>query len=89
MTARATVASDAFRGRAVDERAQPIPIAAWFSHCYDGDAELVEHTIALEAPRATLSLLWIPELAARGLSLDGESTEESAADAEPWFLRQR
>ncbi|MCE9575020.1 MAG: ImmA/IrrE family metallo-endopeptidase [Deltaproteobacteria bacterium] len=69
----ASVAADYFRAGMLDERAQAIPVGAWFPEDRAGDAELVEHSLVLADPPAVLSLLWIPEAAAARLRFDETS----------------
>src|SRR5262249_13945024 len=67
-----TVASDYARRGAVDDRAQPIPIDAWFDR--GGDLDLIEHSTAIEALGGVLTLLWIPDDVAARAGLSDERT---------------
>ena len=64
---RNSVAHDYFRTGTLDERAQPVPAAAWIDH--SGDAEIIEHSAALPDLRAVVSLLWVPESVAPRLRM--------------------
>ncbi len=86
---RGTVAADYFRGRALDERAQPIAIGAWFASERVGEAELVEHSMALDGLRAVMTLLWIPEVVAAGLRLDDSQSVDPARDEPLSYLLAR
>jgi len=63
----ATVAYDYFRRGQLDPEAQPVDVGAWFET--NSDADVVEHSAAMESLRATLSLIWIPESTSERLGL--------------------
>jgi hypothetical protein len=72
------VAVDYFRKGALDDRAQPIPVSAWFDH--DTDLDLVEHSAAIPALGAVITMLWIPQRVAERIGLiEGAKDEELSA----------
>jgi Zn-dependent peptidase ImmA (M78 family) len=71
---RTSVAIDYFRKGAIDPRAQPIPIDAWFDR--DTDLDLIEHSVAIPDLGGVLTLLWIPQDIAERTGL----SEERPAD---------
>lgn len=64
---RMSVAYDYFHGRAIDDRAQPVPADAWLDTM--SDVEIIEHSTALPELGAVLSLLWVPETVAHSLGM--------------------
>lgn len=60
-----SVAWDFFAKGTLDDRAQPVPADAWLDT--DAEVDIVEHSIASPQHGTVLSLLWIPEAAARSL----------------------
>ncbi len=70
----AGVAHDWFRaGRLAGrlcEGPQPVPADAWFAHDADPDVDIIEDAVPIPPTSGVVSLLWIPEKAARSLRLD-------------------
>lgn len=68
----AGVAFDWFRDGRISAGPQPVPADAWFEHDSAADVEIVEDAVAVPSTAGVLSLLWLPEKAARSLRLDRE-----------------
>lgn len=66
----AGVAFDWFRDGRLFDGPQPVPADSWFEHDADPDIEIVEDAVPIPSTRGVLSLLWIPEKAARTLRVD-------------------
>lgn len=65
-----TIAADWFRCGRTDEGPERVPADAWFEHDGDPDIDIWEDSTPILATASVLSLLWIPEKAARGLRVD-------------------
>ena len=68
----AGVAFDLFRDGGTCDGPQPVPADAWFEHDTDAEVDIIEDAVPVPATAAVLSLIWIPDKAARALRLDRE-----------------
>jgi hypothetical protein len=62
---RASVAIDWFERGRVHDGCQPVPGDAWIDHDEAGDVEIFEEAVPVPTMGGVMSLLWIPERAAR------------------------
>jgi len=59
-----------FRAGRLGEGPRPVPADAWFEHDTDAEVDVIEDAVPVPATSGVLSLVWIPEKAARALHLD-------------------